>query len=67
MWNSIFTVTPINSETNKWLERNISTRSIITKNGFLISHHFIEDILESLYDHTTTSLAETPDDNFEKK
>ena len=49
MWNSIFTVTPINSDTNKWLERNISTRSIITKNGFLISHHFIEDILESLY------------------
>ena len=48
MWNSIFTVTPINSDTNKWLERNISTRSIITKNGFLISHHFIEYILESL-------------------
>lgn len=49
MWSSIFTVTPINSKTNKWLERNISTRSIITENGFLISHHFIEDILESLY------------------
>lgn len=45
----------------KWLFKTIRQRFTNDQETKLI------DILESLYDHTTTSLAETPDDIFETK
>ena len=45
----------------KWLFKTIRQRFANDQETKLI------DILESLYDHTTTSLAETPDDIFETK